>query len=111
MHLSAAPVQVPEYAIQLASTVLLLVGWKWVFGAIQLALTLYNMRAIGRSEARTDVTEIFRQLPHVKRVKLFKLFFCLACFIYCIFRCAQAAKCCTCFFSNLPASCTCCTQR
>ena len=72
--------------MQCTLTIILCIGRKWVFGPIQLLLTLYNMRAVGRNEARTDVTEIFRQLPHVKKVRLFKLFFCLLCFVYCIFR-------------------------
>ena len=78
--------QAPEIAVQLFLAVMTLIGGKWVFGPVQLVLTAYNMRLVGRKEARTDVTDIFRQLSWEKRVRLFKLVFYLLSFIYCVFR-------------------------
>ena len=87
-HMACAP-QAPEYAVQMGLSVILCVGRKWIFGPLQLLVTAWNVRTVMRNEARTDVTEIFRQLPRVKKVKLFKLFGCLLCFVYCIFRWAS----------------------
>ena len=78
--------QVPEYAAQAAITVLLLLTGKWVSGLLSLALTAYHARAYMRQEHVVDVTEVFRQIPRQKVIRIVKLIIYLVAFVYFIFR-------------------------
>ena len=78
--------QAPEIGVQLLLSVMTLLGRKWLFGPLQLVLTAYNMRLVGRKQAFTDVTDIFSQLGREKKVRIYKLIFYLVSFVYCVFR-------------------------
>lgn len=78
--------QVPEYIAQAAITVLLLVTGKWVSGLLSLVLTAYHARAYIRQEHVVDVTEVFRQIPRQKVIRIVKLVLYLLTFVYFIFR-------------------------
>ena len=59
---------------------------EWIAAPFHVALALYNGRLLMRGNHKTDVTEIFRQLPREKNIRICKLVFYLVSFIYCIFR-------------------------
>jgi len=83
-HLSL--MQVPEYIAQGAITVLLLLTGKWVAGLLSLVLTAYHVRAYMKQEHVIDVTEVFRQIPRQKVIRIVKLIIYLVSFVYFIFR-------------------------
>lgn len=59
---------------------------EWLAFPLHLALALYNLRLWQRNKHKIDVTEVFRQLPREKNLRIAKLVFYLVSFIYCIYR-------------------------
>lgn len=78
--------QLPEYIAQGALAVLLLMGGKWIFGGFQMGLAAYHFRLFIKDDAYVDVTEIFKQLPWEKKVRIIKFVVYLIFFIYCVYR-------------------------
>ena len=66
---------------------MLTLRFEWLAAPLHVALALYNARLLMRHRHKTDVTEIFRQLPREKFLRIAKLVFYLVSFIYCIYRC------------------------
>ena len=65
---------------------LLLLTGKWVAGLLSLVLTAYHVRAYMKQEHVVDVTEVFRQIPRQKMIRIVKLVIYLISFVYFIFR-------------------------
>ena len=79
-------VQVPEYAVHAALTLLLLLCGKWGVAALNLPVLAFNGRTLLMGQHTTDVTEIFRQLPRERRIRMFKLAAYMVSFIYIVYR-------------------------
>ncbi|CAL5218809.1 g535 [Coccomyxa viridis] len=80
---------VPEYLGQGVITLVLLLTGKWVAGLLSLGLTAYHIRAYMQKEHVVDVTEVFRQIPRQKMIRIVKLVIYLVSFVYFIFRTLQ----------------------
>ncbi len=76
----------PEYLGQGVITLVLLLTGKWVAGLLSLGLTAYHIRAYMQKEHVVDVTEVFRQIPRQKMIRIVKLVIYLVSFVYFIFR-------------------------
>ncbi|BDA44050.1 probable protein cornichon homolog 4 [Coccomyxa sp. Obi] len=76
----------PEYIAQAALTALLLFSGKWLSGLVMLLLVAWNVRTYLRDEHKVDVTEVFRQIPREKNIRIVKLIFYLLGFVYFIYR-------------------------
>jgi hypothetical protein len=85
--------QMPEYIAQAVITAMLLLTGKWVSGLAMAALTAWNVRTYLREEHRVDVTEVFRQIPREKNIRIAKLVFYLLGFVYFIYRRAAPFSC------------------
>lgn len=81
--------QVPEYAIQAALTAVLLLSGKWIMAAVNIPVLAFNIHSLVRGQHKTDVTEIFRQLPRERRIRMYKLAAYMVSFIFIIYRCAR----------------------
>lgn len=81
-----AVAQMPEYIAQAALTALLLFTGKWLSGVVMLVLVAWNVRTYLRDEHKVDVTEVFRQIPREKNIRIVKLIFYLVGFVYFIYR-------------------------
>ena len=55
-------------------------------GLLSLCLTAYHIRAYLQQEHVVDVTEVFRQIPRQKMIRIVKLVIYLISFVYFIFR-------------------------
>lgn len=78
--------QVPEYAVHAALTALLLLSGKWAMAALNLPVLAFNARTLAMGQHTTDVTEIFRQLPRERRLRMFKLAAYMASFVFIVYR-------------------------
>ena len=83
---------------------MLALRFEWLAAPFHVALALYNGRLWMRHAHKTDVTEIFRQLPREKNIRIAKLVFYLVSFIYCIYRCASYAYVCVLHAADTPIS-------
>eukprot|EP00959_Pyramimonas_sp_CCMP1952_P336251 7041027-Pyramimonas_sp.AAC.2 len=81
----------PEYVLQAAHFLLILLGGKWFLAAISFPVVLWLLRAYFKGQALVDVTEIFNDLPNEKKVRLTKLFCHLVMFIIIIYRVVEAS--------------------
>ena len=79
-----------EYILNAVLAVFLLVTGKWVAASIHICISLYNLRIYLQREHIVDVTEIFRQLPKQKMMRMIKLVIFLFSFVLIIYRCASA---------------------
>lgn len=86
LEVTHAVVQMPEYIAQAALTALLLFTGKWLSGLVMLVLVAWNVRTYLRDEHKVDVTEVFRQIPREKNIRIVKLIFYLVGFVYFIYR-------------------------
>jgi hypothetical protein len=86
MLMSCCDVQMPEYIAQGVLTAMLLLTGKWVSGLVMLTLLAWNVRTYLRDEHKVDVTEVFRQIPREKNIRIVKLVFYLLGFVYFIYR-------------------------
>ncbi|KAK9808104.1 hypothetical protein WJX73_006585 [Symbiochloris irregularis] len=82
---------VPEFVAQSSFAALLILRFEWIAFPLHTALALWNARQYLKKRHKTDVTEIFRQLPREKNMRIAKLAFYLISFIYCIFRVVDTA--------------------
>ncbi|KAK9809141.1 hypothetical protein WJX72_010007 [[Myrmecia] bisecta] len=82
---------VPELIAQGSMSVLLLGTGKWIAGPLHALLTAFNVRVWMRQEHRLDVTEVFKQLPREKKIRIFKLVFYLVSFVLIIYRLVESA--------------------
>ncbi len=89
-HLLQLPLQPVEYILNAVLAVFLLVTGKWVAASIHICISLYNLRIYLQREHIVDVTEIFRQLPKQKMMRMIKLVIFLFSFVLIIYRCASA---------------------
>jgi hypothetical protein len=80
-------VQFPEYIAQGLLTAMLLLTGKWFIGLAMLTVAALNLRTYLRDEHAVDVTEVFRQIPREKNIRIVKLVFYLLAFVYIIYRC------------------------
>ncbi|GAB4818151.1 hypothetical protein N2152v2_005197 [Parachlorella kessleri] len=76
----------PEYAMQGAVTVLMLVSGNWVLGVVHTCLLAFHLRQISYRRHLTDVTEIFREVKLRKKQALAKLVLYLGAFVWTIYR-------------------------
>ncbi len=83
LRLSLQPV---EYGLNAVLAVFLLVTGKWIAATIHIAVSLYNLRIYLQREHVVDVTEIFRQLPKQKMMRMVKLVIFLFSFVLIIYR-------------------------
>ncbi|KAK9916157.1 hypothetical protein WJX75_009511 [Coccomyxa subellipsoidea] len=81
----------PEYIAQGVLTAMLLLTGKWVSGLVMLTLLAWNVRTYLRDEHKVDVTEVFRQIPREKNIRIVKLVFYLLGFVYFIYRIVHTA--------------------
>jgi len=79
-----------EYILNAVLAVFLLVTGKWLAASIHICISLYNLRIYLQREHIVDVTEIFRQLPKQKMMRMIKLVIFLFSFVLIIYRCASA---------------------
>ncbi|DBA90400.1 TPA: hypothetical protein ACH3X1_003674 [Trebouxia sp. C0004] len=79
-----------EYILNAVLAVFLLVTGKWIAASIHICISLYNLRIYLQREHIVDVTEIFRQLPKQKMMRMIKLVIFLFSFVLIIYRCASA---------------------
>ena len=79
-----------EYILNAVLAVFLLVTGNWVAASIHICISLYNLRIYLQREHIVDVTEIFRQLPKQKMMRMIKLVIFLFSFVLIIYRCATA---------------------
>lgn len=85
------PTQVPEYATQSATAVLLLLSRAWIPALAHGALSLKLWRGYRAGDATVDVTEVFKQAPAEKRRRAWRLAAYLVSFVYVIYRLVEAA--------------------
>lgn len=83
---SLVSVQMPEYILQAVVTAMLLLTGKWFSGLILLVVLAWNVRTYLREEHTVDVTEVFRQIPREKTIRIVKLVVYLLLFVYSIYR-------------------------
>lgn len=88
MHL-----QPVEYILNAVLAAFLLITGKWVAASIHICISLYNLRIYLQREHIVDVTEIFRQLPKQKMMRMIKLVIFLFSFVLIIYRCALLSAC------------------
>ncbi|KAG5360115.1 ER-derived vesicles protein [Yarrowia sp. B02] len=79
----------PEAALQLFTSLLLLINFKWFSFLINLPMILFNVRYIFLDwpQYKLDATEIFRTLNKYKKQSFFKLgfyFFLFFYYLYCM---------------------------
>lgn len=79
-------IQPIEYIGEAVLATWLLVTGKWLAASIHVAISLYNVRTYLRREHTVDVTEIFRQLPKQKMMRMIKLVVYLFSFVLIIYR-------------------------
>jgi hypothetical protein len=83
-------VQVPEYGIQAALVLAMLLSRKWVVLCIELPVLAYHVRTFALNDYKTDVTEIFRQLPRERRKRIIKLAIYMGGFVFIVYKCDSA---------------------
>lgn len=75
-----------EYIGQAVLATWLTVSGKWIAASIHISVCLWNLRTYLRREHHVDVTEIFRQLPKQKMMRMIKLVIYLFAFVLIIYR-------------------------
>ena len=75
-----------EYILNGVLAAFLLVSGKWISAAVQVAICLWNLRMYLARDHIVDVTEIFRQLPKQKMMRMIKLVIFLFAFVLIIYR-------------------------
>ena len=78
-----------EYTLNAVLAAFLLLCGKWLAAAIHICLSLWNLRTYLQRDHIVDVTEIFRQLPKQKMMRMVKLVIFLFAFVLIIYRCAS----------------------
>jgi len=81
-------VQIPEYGIQAALVLVMLLSRRWVVLLIHLPVLAYHVRTFALDAYKTDVTEIFRQLPRERRIRIIKLAIYMGGFVFIVYKCA-----------------------
>ena len=79
--------QVPEYGIQAALVLAMLLSRRWVVLCIELPVLAYHVRTFALDNYKTDVTEIFRQLPRERRKRIVKLAIYMGGFVFIVYKC------------------------
>ena len=80
--------QMPEYGIQAALVLTMLLSRRWVVLLIHLPVLAYHVRTFALDAYKTDVTEIFRQLPRERRIRIIKLAIYMGGFVFIVYKCA-----------------------
>ncbi|KAL3144333.1 hypothetical protein ABBQ32_004093 [Trebouxia sp. C0010 RCD-2024] len=80
-----------EYILNAALAAFLLVCGKWIAAAIHTCVSLWNLRTYLQRDHAVDVTEIFRQLPKQKMMRMIKLVIFLFAFVLIIYRLVESA--------------------
>lgn len=75
-----------EYIGEAVLATWLTVTGKWIAASIHIGVCLWNLRTYLRREHHVDVTEIFRQLPKQKMMRMIKLVVYLFAFVLIIYR-------------------------
>ena len=89
-----------EYILNGVLAIFMLVTGKWIAAAIHISISLWNLRTYLQRDHVVDVTEIFRQLPKQKMMRMIKLVIFLFSFVLIIYRCGflvadiHACSCC-----------------
>ena len=78
--------QWPEFGIQAALTLLMMLHMKWIPGVVYFGITAYNVRLVLLNQHTTDVTEIFKQIPREKNIRFVKMMAYLLLFTFCIYK-------------------------
>lgn len=78
-----------EYILNAVLAAFLLVCGKWIAAAIHICISLWNLRTYFQRDHIVDVTEIFRQLPKQKMMRMIKLVIFLFAFVLIIYRYAR----------------------
>ncbi|KAK9827272.1 hypothetical protein WJX81_006715 [Elliptochloris bilobata] len=81
----------PKYVIEAVLFALLLLTGKWVTASLLLGVCAWDLRTYLRSEHKVDVTEIFRQIPHEKKVRMVSLLVYLVTFVITIYKLVETA--------------------
>ena len=81
-----ACLQPVEYTLNAVLAAFLLVCGKWIAAAIHICISLWNLRTYLQRDHIVDVTEIFRQLPKQKMMRMVKLVIFLFAFVLIIYR-------------------------
>ena len=79
--------QLPEYGIQAALVLIMLLSRRWVVLLIHLPILAYHVRTFALNAYKTDVTEIFRQLPRERRIRIIKLGIYMGGFVFIVYKC------------------------
>lgn len=87
-----------EYIGQAVLATWLTVTGKWIAASIHISVCIYNLRTYLRREHQVDVTEIFRQLPKQKMMRMVKLVVYLFAFVLIIYRCDTIHCSCQCSY-------------
>ena len=83
----------PEYGIQAALVLVMLLSRRWVVLLIHLPVLAYHVRTFALDAYKTDVTEIFRQLPRERRIRIIKLAIYMGGFVFIVYKCALQLYC------------------
>ena len=75
-----------EYILNAVLAVLLLLTGKWIAASIHVSISLWNLRTYLQQDHIVDVTQIFRQLPKQKMMRMVKLVIFLFSFVLIIYR-------------------------
>ena len=75
-----------EYTLNAVLAAFLLLCGKWLAAAIHICISLWNLRTYLQRDHVVDVTEIFRQLPKQKLMRMIKLVIFLFAFVLIIYR-------------------------
>ena len=86
-------VQMPEYGIQAALVLAMLLSGRWVVLCFHLPVLAYHVRTFALNDYKTDVTEIFRQLPRERRKRIIKLAVYMGGFVFIVYKCDSCASC------------------
>ena len=84
--------QIPEYGIQAALVLIMLLSRRWVVLLIHLPILAYHVRTFALDAYKTDVTEIFRQLPRERRIRIIKLGIYMGGFVFIVYKCVPVTE-------------------
>lgn len=77
---------IPEFVVQGALSILLILTWHWFSFLLMVPVTYYHIRLFMDKKHYIDVTEIFRALSGEKKYRMIKLALYFAIFIVVIYK-------------------------
>jgi hypothetical protein len=81
----------PEFGLQALLTALMVFSGRWLVGGLHLIVLAFNVRLVFLQQHRVDVTEVFREIPREKKLRMVKLGMYVLIFVIVIYKLVETA--------------------